>query len=42
MFGSCVFSISICLVVAFRAVNVFFFYTAFEGVLIPTIIIILG
>ena len=38
----CVFSICLCLVAAFCAVNVFFFYTVFEGVLIPTIIMILG
>lgn len=38
----CVFRICLCLVAAFCAVNVFFFYRAFEGVLIPTIIMILG
>ena len=38
----CVFLICLCLVAAFCAVNVFFFYRVFEGVLIPTIIIILG
>ena len=38
----CVFTICLCLVAAFCAVNVFFFYRVFEGVLIPTMIIILG
>ena len=42
VFIGCVVTICICLTVAFRAVNVFFFYTAFEGVLIPTMILILG
>lgn len=41
-FNLCVLGICFCLVVAFSAVNVFFFYRVFEGVLIPTIIIILG
>nr|QDO71906.1 NADH dehydrogenase subunit 4 [Lithophaga curta] len=42
VFVSCVIMICICLVIAFSAVNVFFFYSAFEGVLIPTMVLILG
>lgn len=42
VFIGCVVTICICLTIAFRAVNVFFFYSAFEGVLIPTMILILG
>ena len=41
-FISCIYLVCLFLILSFRAVNVFFFYSVFEGVLIPTIMMILG